>query len=831
MTYRTRGRAVCISVVLGIAASVTSVVALAQAPNRAGLYVPPAPSYIHDPSETPVALEFGLTSLARIQRQLDAARAAHPDSPIVLTLTGTYAVSDAPLTLPSKTSLVLYGTLRADESATASSLIAIVGRREVSVAGGLLDGRGVSLSGIRVEGSAKVNIDAVTISNTGGDGIVLNGRGNDVWNSGSAITRCEIIGAGGNGVTVGSIPQAIVLDNFVRGAGGAGFQVSAAHASIVNNVSRANDVGAIVTANDNLISDNELRANRNGGLRLTGSSSGTAVLRNAMIDNAGFGIDLDGSNNLVYLNRLRNTIDLIDRAPANWVVARETPLQAPISRYFYPPTVDNRHAEPIVNGRNRTDVAVDSSIFPTISAVQQVYDAARQQHPDDVIVLTLTGDFTVDASPLLLQSRTALLLDGTITVPATLGVDAIRAANPSEFISVSGGTLDLGGRSREGVFFPSTTMAYVEGVTVLRGGERDVRAGRGMIHFQSGGGYAIVRGNTVDTCGGRGIWTQNSNTRFVALENHVSNCNQDAVDFDSSTRNSVAIDNISVDNVRYGVFIEQSASLNKAYGNFATTRGLPSPIPGRGVNIYNNATSAGVRAVTDKNTAFSNVTDLIANGIRVGSIATDSDRVGVAETRHSFLFNNVVTNIRVDGILFDTQFPRSIENYFSQTVLSGNGRDLRYVPDPNPDPALRATPPEFFNPPPAFNLALRQPATASSSAPDSSPGAAVDGLAYTSWVAGSEDRAWLTIDLGGSVSFGRVMLKQTAADVIARIVLQISDDGASFSDLPGTARKIVMNRDVNNVRFEPVVARFLRVNIMELRGGPVGFEEVSVHPR
>ncbi len=80
-----------------------------------------------------------------------------------------------------------------------------------------------------VEGSAKVDIDAVTITNTGGDGVVLTGRGNDVWNSGSAITRCEVSGAGGNGITAGSITQAILLDNFVRGSRRAGIQVSAAH--------------------------------------------------------------------------------------------------------------------------------------------------------------------------------------------------------------------------------------------------------------------------------------------------------------------------------------------------------------------------------------------------------------------------------------------------------------------------------------------------------------------------------------------------------------------------------------------------------------------------
>jgi len=40
-----------------------------------------------------------------------------------------------------------------------------------------------------------------------------------------------------------------------------------------------------------------------------------------------------------------------------------------------------------------------------------------------------------------------------------------------------------------------------------------------------------------------------------------------------------------------------------------------------------------------------------------------------------------------------------------------------------------------------------------------------------------------------------------------------------------------MSRDVNNVSLAPVMARFLRVTITERRGGPVGFEEISVHPR
>ncbi len=827
MRSYTRRVAVFVGVVLWTACAAS--LAAAQGPDTRGLYVPPAGGFIHDPAETPVVLEFGATPLALVQKALDAARLANPDTPIVLTLTGTYTVTDVPLTLTSRTSLVLYGSITAGAGVSATSLIAVAGQREVGIAGGVLDGRGADLAGIRVDASAKINIDAVTVRNTGRDGIFLSGQGNDVWNSGSAITRCEVAGARGSGITIAAITQALVIDNFVRNSTRAGIQVSAAHSSIVNNVALANDVGIIVDANDALVSDNGLRSNRGGGLQLKSTSAGAAVLRNAVIDNAIAGIDAGGANHLIYANQLANPVDLIDRAAGNWIVARGTPLQAPVSRYFYPPTIDNRHTDPIMNGRTRVDLAIDASASPVISGVQQAYDAARQQHPDAVIVLTLTGEFTLDGSPLLLQSRTALILDGAINVPAAnRATEAIRGGNPSEFISISGGTLDLGGPSREGIFFPSTTMAYVDGVRVQRGGQRDVRAGKGMIHLARGGGYAILRGNTIDTSGGRCIWTQNTNTRFVALDNYSTNCNQDGVDFDSSTRNSVALSNISVDNVRYGVFIEQSAAFNKAYGNVATTRGLPG-IPGRGMNVYNNATGSGVRGVTDKNTMFANVTDVIANGLRVGSISTATG--GVAETRHTFMFNNIVRNIRSDGILFDTEFPRSVQNYFSQTVFENNGRDLRFVPDDNPDPALRATPPEFFNPRSAINLAWRQPVVSSSSAPDSSPQAAVDGLGYTSWVAEDKQLSWLTVDLGSETSFGRVVLRRVPGGVTARVALQVSQDGVTFTSAPGLAREIVMSQDLLVVRFSAVAARFVRVEVRGFTSRPVGFAEVAVHPK
>lgn len=475
-----------------------------------------------------------------------------------------------------------------------------------------------------------------------------------------------------------------------------------------------------------------------------------------------------------------------------------------------------------MNGRNRFDLTVDASASPTISQAQQAYDTAREQHPDDVIVLTLKGQFTLDDASLLLQSHTAMILDGAITAPSSSkAAQVITAANPSEFISISGGTIELSGRSAEGIFLPSTTMAYIDHVTVKNGGQRDVRAGKGMIHLARGGGYNILHANTVDNSGGRCVWTQNSNARYVVLENYLTNCNQDGVDFDSSTSNSLAIGNTSVDNVRYGVFIEQSDSLNKIYGNTATTRGVPS-IPGHAVGIYNNATSSGTRGVTDKNTVFCNSSDVIADGLRVGSIATATG--GVAETAHSFLFNNVAKNSRNNGILFDTQFTRSVQNYFSQTVMSGNKTDL------NSQPSNGAAPPEFFNPPSAINLAYHQPTTASSSAPGSSPDAAVDGLAFTSWIAGDEDRSFITVDLGAEVSFQRVMLRPIAGSAVRKIKLQRSDDGVKFTEIPGSDSE---TKRTINITFRPVTARFLRVEIREKKSedGPAGFEEISAHAK
>ena len=790
----------------------------AQGPRTPGLYVPPVSSYITNPSESVISLQFASVPLDTVQSQLNAARAANPASPIVLTLTGTYWVRTTPLALPSGTSLVLYGTIAAFPGATATSLISIAGQSEVAVSGGVLEGNFADLAGIDAESSTKVNIDAVTIRNTGRDGIILLGNGNTVFDSGSAITRCDIAGAGGNGITVGAITQTLLLDNFIHANKGIGVHLSSAHSSITNNEVSHNGTGILADANNNLISDNDVSGNAQTGVQLASTSSGTAIMRNTISHNLGNGIDFDGSDNLVYDNVLSNQIDLTDRSTANYVVAHGTPLSAPTSTYFYPPTIDNQHTDPVLNGVPRVDITVNSE---DINDVQTAYNAAVAANPGSFIVLHMNGTFTLDGStPLTLDSNTAVLLNGTIDVTKKIS-QAITDTNPASFVSFSGGTIDLHGQGGiTGIYFPSTTMAYIDHVTVINGGVPTKRTSGGMIQLQRGGGYNILYRNTINESGGRCLWTQYANAHYVVMENQLSNCNMDAVDFDSSTSNSYAIGNTSLDNYRYGVFVEQSDSFNKIYGNYTTTRDIPSPT-GHGIGVYNNATSSGTRAVTNGNTAFANVNDDVSNGLRIGSISTATG--GVAESAHTFFFNNVATNDHSDGILFDTAFPGSVQNYLSQTVLANNGTDLSQQ---NTD---GATPPEIFNPPSAVDLALNRPATASSTSSGSAASNAVDGLAFTSWTADGGSNAWLTVDLGGSVGFRRVVLKALdPLSILQPVRIQTSADGTNFTDIRGVHET---PGSVRTFLFPTVTARYVRVNIRSFLGLGIGLRELGVYPQ
>ncbi len=305
----------------------------------------------------------------------------------------------------------------------------------------------------------------------------------------------------------------------------------------------------------------------------------------------------------------------------------------------------------------------------------------------------------------------------------------------------------------------------------------------------------------------------------MALENHTSRCNQDGVDFDSTGADNVAIDDLSEDSLRDGIFIEQSDMRHVVYGNYTTTRGLDGRA-GRGIGVYNNATAASTRSVTDKNTVFSNISDTINNGLRVGSIASRRAAAPKRGTRSCSTTSSATAGSRASCSTRSSS--AAVENYFSQTVFEGNVRDLTVRTSND------GAPPEFFNPFSAVNFALKRSSAASSSAPGFDPAGAIDGLPGTGWIAGFEFRPSLTIDLGADTTFQRVTLRQPLPLAPWLVRVLTSADGVVFTPAQAPWR---LPEQVTQITFPAVTARYVRLQFEGAWLLPVALQEVAVHPQ
>jgi parallel beta-helix repeat protein len=600
-----------------------------------------------------VAVDVASGSLADAQTRIDAARNANPGAVLVISMSGTYTVTGSPLRLPSLSSLTLQGTIRAGSGATASTLISINGQDRVAVAGGTLDGGNANLNGVAAVDAQRINVDKVTIVNTGREAIWLDGTGTAVTDAGASIVRCDISAAGANAIVIRERMQALVVDNNVHDNAGTGVQVLAAHSVVTNNTVQRNATGIQVDGTDNAVSKNNVTGNGTG-IRLSSAATNNSVFQNTVTSNTASGIALGGSNNMLYSNALSgNAPNFTNGGSANYIVPDTISLVAPGNNYFHPPTINNRHTNTtIVNGRGRRDLNINGT---TLANVQSQYNSARTANPNDVIVLNLTGTFTHSGASLTLQSFTAVVLNGTINTTSSASGPAIKGAAGSSFISVSGGTIEGNGKPAPGVQLP-TVMAVVDRVTVHHWGEKTPRSSGGAIHLSGNGGYGIVRGCRVDVTGGRCIWTQSSGKRYLVLDNHSSNCNMDGIDFDSHTANSIARGNRCEDSVRYGLFIEEGAARNKAWDNDLNRNEI-------GVNLY-----AFASGPTERNSVFMNRIGGNARGVRNGSQAE-------FQTRDNFIFNNTLTG---NATALQDQAPAE-GNYFSQNVLSGNTTDVSVV--------------------------------------------------------------------------------------------------------------------------------------------------------
>jgi hypothetical protein len=140
-------------------------------------------------------------------------------------------------------------------------------------------------------------------------------------------------------------------------------------------------------------------------------------------------------------------------------------------------------------------------------------------------------------------------------------------------------------------------------------------------------------------------------------------------------------------------------------------------------------------------------------------------------------------------------------------------------PEP-PTPTPRVTPRPTPPPDPVLgqNLALGKPSTASTNWSSSfNAPKAFDGSDSSRWSASanSATNQWLRVDLGVPTHFNCVRLKEINFVRVTSHVLQSSDDGASFKDIPGTLGTSVGPNKL--VCFDTAHARYFRFFMHEAR--------------
>lgn len=636
--------------------------AFSQQGVRSSLYtIPNSTFYQQTSGESVVTITDTSGSIADLQTQIDAARLSQPTKIILICLkAGTnYPVSNNPLTLGSKMCLKGSGaTLEAESSNfTSTALIRIApGASYASVNDVILVGNSADTYGVEAAGVSRVNLDAITVTNTGRDGIFVQGLGSSVFDNEITVTRCDVSGVvNQSGIRLADTTQAICIENHCDNNRIGILLGTGSRAAVANNTCRNNtEVGIAIPDSTWIRVSNNSCSGCPTGI-LLGSASERNMLVSNDLQSATRGIDLGGNGQTIYDNKFSNGVTtplVVSGTNANHnIISTSAPLSASNQRYFYPPTTLNDHLEAIMNGRTRVEINTSAT---SLSQIQNQYDTSRATNPDAVTVLRLNATQITGDATLVLASNTCVIINGTITLNS--GITAMTGLN-LDYVSVSGGTIDGANTTgRNGLAFDGCTKVLLDHITLKNFGSKATRVdGSDIIAFNGGGTPCIVGYCSVDGGAARGIWTKGGSASFIITDNIASNVNMDGIDIDAFTGSSIVKFNTANGSVRTGIFVEEAAKHNQVFGNACNMNAL-------GINIQSTAVGP-----TSYNTFFSNSINSSTNrGIRTGAASTLS-------TEHNFCFNNTITN--TNGAAIDSQGVGT-ENYWSQNYLSENSPNI-----------------------------------------------------------------------------------------------------------------------------------------------------------
>jgi len=640
--------------------------------NPSNAYTPPASfPFIQQPTdEKVVSLQDTSGSISTLQGMIDGARASNPDSFLVIYLKGaaTYPVTTTPLILGSKMCLLGGGaTFSASSSTAATSLIYISpGSSFVSISQSTLSGGSANLYGIEARGVNRVHLDQVTASQTGKDGIYLQGMGSTIFDNEITITRCQAslaTVAGYAGIHIVDATQAVCMDNIASNNFIGILLESSAHCLLFNNQANSNSSTGIVLNNSTWCKVTKNQCSNNAiGLATVGSSNDKQYnfFVGNEVEGTATGFSLGGAANILYRNTISSNLSnriATTGAGIQRIYSTDTAYVLNSNQeYFYPPTAFNQHSDLIISGKNRTDVTTAAT---TLSAIKNDYDAACAANPENAIVLHLTALQITGDAMITLNSNTSVILDGTINLNS--GVTAFTATARTN-ICLSGGMI-LGGNTtgRPGLSFANCSRIIIENMSFYNFGDKNLRVeGSDVIAFDGCGTPCMVTACLINGGAARGVWTKgntiSSTAGFILSENWISNVNMDGIDFDITTASSLAMDNTCSDNIRYGIFTEEGANLNHVIRNVCANNEI-------GINVYSK-----VNLNTVRNTFIGNTCTGNQRGIRFGAFS-----LSPWETSQNFAFNNRIYGSTSSGI--DSQGQGSA-NYLSQNLFFGNVANL-----------------------------------------------------------------------------------------------------------------------------------------------------------
>ena len=651
-------------------------------------FTPPEAPFVTEPKEEihRVSLPSGTADSA--QALIDAARKDKPEAVLILEPAGNLEVGTTPLRLGSKMCLQLSPSagLTAGANCSAPSLISIEKAEFVSVSSrgpgpATLDGGSKAVNAIQVIEGSRINVDQLNILRCAKTGIDYRGTTNVTsLNEAASVTRCYFE-KNGNALKVDQSGGFQCLDNVFKGQTETALSINSLNSMVAGNTFSENKTDIQTSSDRGIITRNRFGKSELT-LEITPASKG-----NLVSENHGTAKDLTiligGETQQLFHNKLSASVKLAPETKDVFLISNENLQVDPATpgvKFFDPPTLNRPHTNSvIVAGMGRFDLPLipggkkdpkpadkdkPPKIVPTdLAMVEAEVAKAVTEHPNDVLVIRLEGEYICKSpkglelppnSCLLMAADARILSDLSIPLePPWARADPLTQVlllPKTGFCSVSGGKLDANRQAHFPINANTGSIALIESTSLIAG----ARDGLNTKARKATDPLFMYRCNVYGN-NGRGIWSHVA-TRVHAIANVCSGNYMDGVDLDAHAIDCTALFNTCNANRRHGVFVEEAIQNNIVFGNQLHGNGT-------GVHVWNEE----VKGNTGPNLIAANHCSGNRRGIGLGARADDKTAHG------NFFFNNVCTENREDGIL--TGNSKAKENYFSQSVVFGNGKE------------------------------------------------------------------------------------------------------------------------------------------------------------